>query len=285
MTPSQALDLKRELLQWLKTSIARDWFTILSTGDGFANIDGSPYTKAVKFAATMLGHLRDGAVYVVSPEMFDLAQMAGQSMPSQALVRTDIPSESGVIFFPGIVGYGKDGLPAATVAVSWSCVSTDYSDESSGEVVYLVLYDRIDGVGVRPVHMLVWPVGESQFAQDDPVYEAWGSRTLLAAWTLMQQPIAAVERGSIVRPAAKRARRAGLPNSDVSVIRLRRAASDPSGEPGAREYHHRWIVRGHWRNQYLPSRKTHRLQWITEHVKGPEDKPLKLTEKVYSWQR
>lgn len=53
-----------------------------------------------------------------------------------------------------------------------------------------------------------------------------------------------------------------------------------AGRGATREYRHRWIVRGHWRNQYYPSRNDHRPIWIDPHLAGPEDKPLLGGERV-----
>lgn len=62
----------------------------------------------------------------------------------------------------------------------------------------------------------------------------------------------------------------------MTVVRLRRPRSAPSDEERDVNWAHRWIVSGHWRNQWFPSLKTHRQVWIGSYVKGPEDKPLLL---------
>lgn len=62
----------------------------------------------------------------------------------------------------------------------------------------------------------------------------------------------------------------------VIVVHLRkRAPSESHGEQGgAPEWSHRWIVRGHWRQQFYPTTNTHRPVFIEPYVKGPEGKPL-----------
>lgn len=53
-----------------------------------------------------------------------------------------------------------------------------------------------------------------------------------------------------------------------------------------REYTHRFIVRGFWRNQaYGPNHSLRRRQWIPPFVKGPADKPLVCKETVRIWKR
>ena len=53
-----------------------------------------------------------------------------------------------------------------------------------------------------------------------------------------------------------------------------------------REYSHRFIVRGFWRNQaYGPNHSLRRRQWVPPFVKGPSDKPLICKETVRIWKR
>lgn len=75
----------------------------------------------------------------------------------------------------------------------------------------------------------------------------------------------------------------------VSVIDLRRMESRPAergpDHPG-REYTHRWVVRGHWRQQAVgPGRSQRRPTWVPSHLKGPEGAPLLQTERVMVWRR
>lgn len=60
------------------------------------------------------------------------------------------------------------------------------------------------------------------------------------------------------------------------------AARAEETPPGAdsREWRHRWVVRGHWRNHWYPSLKDHRPVWISPYLKGPADAPLLGGEKV-----
>jgi hypothetical protein len=68
-------------------------------------------------------------------------------------------------------------------------------------------------------------------------------------------------------------------------LRRQRYVSDSERETEAREYSHRWIVRGHMRNQPIGPRNAkggqkHLRVWIAPYVKGPEDKPLVLKDRV-----
>jgi len=115
------------------------------------------------------------------------------------------------------------------------------------------------------------------------------SQALRAAWLLMSQPqIADVEEMEPTRAARRRAQRAGLDVQAVRVLHLRRLERDqggPQDEAASRDYTCRWMVRGHWRQQWYPSRGVHRPIWINPHIKGPDDKPLRTGETVHLWDR
>lgn len=110
-----------------------------------------------------------------------------------------------------------------------------------------------------------------------------------ASWLLMQQPTVAEAR----RVSPRTGRRKPSPDAppsvnDVQIIDLRRLATKRSEEPyhgEGREYHVRWLVRGHWRQQACgPGRKFRRPVYVAPHIRGPEGAPLK-TERVNVWRR
>ncbi len=112
----------------------------------------------------------------------------------------------------------------------------------------------------------------------------WGV-AVLAAFLLGRQPnLAEQEDQPVPRPERRRHVKAGLREpATVRILRLRRQVRDrsPAAEGGSgREYRHRWTVRGHWRNQWYPSIKTHRPKWIAPYIAGPDDMPLIGGDKV-----
>jgi hypothetical protein len=103
---------------------------------------------------------------------------------------------------------------------------------------------------------------------------------LVSAWEFMGQRLAAQSLQRSVGLNRAERRRLGIPIPDpplVRVIQLRaRDASNEAYGHGDREYHQRWIVRGHWRQQWYPSLNSNRPKWIAPYVKGPADAPLKV---------
>lgn len=108
-------------------------------------------------------------------------------------------------------------------------------------------------------------------------------RALLVTWLLMGQALAREDQESAPRSSAKHIARID-PNllTTVRYVRLRHQSipQPAAGEGGGRGYRHRWIVRGHWRNHYYPSRKDHRPIWIEQHLKGPDGAPILDPEKL-----
>lgn len=81
------------------------------------------------------------------------------------------------------------------------------------------------------------------------------------------------------RYAAKRLARSKL--AELRVLELTSGASTES-RGGTVEWSHRWMVRGHWRDQPCgPGNSLRRLTWIDPHVKGPSDKPLDVRSTIW----
>ena len=114
-----------------------------------------------------------------------------------------------------------------------------------------------------------------------------GRRAIQAFWRLGQEFVLSRERLS--RARRREAQRLGMPRDAseyVTVMRLRRAkthADHDAGHPV--EYSCQWVVRGHWRNQWYPSERRHRQRFIPAYVKGPTDKPLRVTDRVVEFVR
>lgn len=109
------------------------------------------------------------------------------------------------------------------------------------------------------------------------------ARLLFAAFQLAATAnLTETEHQRTPRPERRRVERAGLPARDVRIVRLRRSVAARAAERpgGGREYRHRWIVRGHWRQHWYPSLGDHRPRWILPYPKGPAGAPLLGGDKV-----
>lgn len=116
----------------------------------------------------------------------------------------------------------------------------------------------------------------------------------LTFWRVMQklmgERIVLSEQRQASRAARREAQRFLYPPSVLRVVELRRPTNRKDGEEGeeqaAREYSHRWIVRGHWRNQACgPGHSLRKQTWISAYEKGPEDLDLVVKTRVWNWDR
>lgn len=251
---------------------------------------GLPAEGALPIACAFHDAAGLAELFHVSPSMCRLAKAAGQTLDRFIPDRWDAPSESGLMIFaeeiPLVVAFG-DGSRAGVCGVLWGF--------TRGTFQFLPLIGAREfadpwflGAALAMPH--AWftaPTRES----DEP---GWSERpshvagqvlpVVLSAWLLMQQTLARTTEVEPDRAARKRLSRAGYEPKPVRVIELRRPAHSGSGD-GSREFHHQWIVRGHWRQQWYPAREVHRPVWIAPHIKGPEGAPLIGGEKVYAWKR
>jgi len=155
-----------------------------------------------------------------------------------------------------------------------------------------------DEIGIRvfPFDMSGWIYGKSwetvekklrpgfTGAEVDPGL-AQQRKLLLATLLIAQQYIAVHSSQRPTRQVRRRAERAGIESGDITYITLRRN----SARVGEREktseewkgYDYRFPVKGHWKHQFYPSKGEHHLIWIDPYIKGHEDLPLIIKDKVY----
>ena len=121
-------------------------------------------------------------------------------------------------------------------------------------------------------------------------------RALMATWSLMQQQVAVTSDGEVRKATAKRMKKKKSELRYKLVTLRRRSGGNGQGD-GGKEWSCRWHVRGHWRQQHYkslgPARlpdgsmnpKSHRVIWINEQVRGPDDKPVKSVPTIYQLNR
>lgn len=125
-----------------------------------------------------------------------------------------------------------------------------------------------------------------------PEGDLWWTNTgrlIFALWDLLNETVSVVSHGdaNLNRATVRRARRMNLPGR-VTVVKLRRTKYVDREYLGTTcvDWQHKWLVRRHRRWQACgPGRAERRLIWIEAHEKGPEHKPLIVTQKVYRLDR
>ena len=264
-----------------------------------------PGLSAIDVAVRETTKLVMADLYYVSTAMTQLALSAAQTLPPFVSAPEDYPSAIGFAFFNDGVPVTWGNMPCRVHAASWQVLATGalvafFIDLQSvmhempeAEVARQLrsLGARADGLWFNDIVRVYSGFNEGGLTADEEELRAQSPvaatmiPVLRSTLLLMQQPLACVSEVEADRAARKRLRRAGQEPKPVRVIELRRPQHTGERGDGDREYHHQWIVRGHWRQQWYPARQVHRPVWIAPHIKGPDGAPLIGGEKVYAWKR
>lgn len=239
-----------------------------------------------------------GQMYWVSADMAALALDAASDLPGFTPV-LDLPSPNGFMVLekplPALKTQllGSDGqitdaeLPIDAIAwvthgIGMKIDSYCRADRISADRMQPVFFEP-----VRYYHNTATVFHDfSDPSLEDDVLRMTGF--LGAAGILMATP--GVGARTTVSPKTKATRKDAKKgrSANVTVIDLhapKHVATGDADESG-RVYTHRWMVRGHWRNQaHGPNSSRRSVRWIPSYIKGPAGKPLKETERVWAWRR
>lgn len=249
----------------------------------------------------------------VDPDMMDIWEAAVQvpedrSFQPEPLLHEDLLVHQGFVYLPRpMYTIDSNGLKIAYRAIAWSVMGLP-DDDGRYNGIALSIYshrhdkddysgveeigeDLVRGLDLRLAHVTPWPfgesfdrlvpnvsVGDSNYAPD-AARKAWSGLwiEIQALFRLMNQRISVVSETQAPRATRRRAKHAGLDDESlVKLVKLRRAKSKASEDTREVEWKNRWLVDGHWRDQWYPSLNVHRQIWISSYVKGPEDKELKV---------
>jgi len=262
--------------------------------------------------------LHSSELFYVTKEVAQLARVASHSLDTWTLTNEDLVSPNAFFFFEdhkftgagNVVYYrtvrempsylpidtyvSRDLLPAATKMVRregsghealLDSLLEDYGKLDSRPFVHFAIHGmpvftggKVSGVGIPQGSNASW------FWDSDSHRTKRFEKRMMALFRLIQQGnIMDEARTKAPRHLVDRAKKLGQPKPKaVRVISLRRReGSGRSNGATDRTYFHQWYVRGHWRNQWYPSRGVHRPVWISPHLKGPDDAPVLTGTKVY----
>lgn len=230
----------------------------------------------------------------ISPEMCDLIEHASATIPASTRIFADTaPFLRGLAFFARPL-IGIDAVHPGFVrmaALSWSPLRRQ-PDRDSPESHELDMnwYSYFppflaDGRAVPQARrwMIIggseWQLGATLDTAPNPS-ALEDRRYLMTMFALLTSPgIARIDNLPPATRAERRrsAREPSLPGDDVRIVYLRRETPNSHNATVAdgREYHHRWIVSGHWRMQPCGrGGRDRRATWIAPHLKGPEGAPM-----------
>jgi hypothetical protein len=233
--------------------------------------------------------LADATPIYVAPEMAAIWRAAEPEFEPEPFRESDLIVRSGLALLsegteisrlitdePGQSPETGDLVPARIRALLWG-------PAKDGEVAIVGLGypdDQPEGMGMTQIGAHVWaPILHDAFVVDGEFKRHDNYlRAAQAFFALMRQFVPMPEK--LPRARRRAAQRDGRP-TEVKIMRLRRVQSRPSDELNSPvDWSCRWVVEGHWRNQWYPSLGEHRQKWIAGYVKGPEGKPLRDPQRV-----
>lgn len=248
-------------------------------------------------------HVHECSLLWISPDMVDLLLHAALSLPPYEFSPSVLPWPKAVCIAakPLIaIPHPVEGSLVPVTAVQWS----DFLADPNGLHVVVPLA-HIHGPDVlSPTAILTLTPGvkwENLRGGDEPerlsptmVLPSWNlnmevGRLMCTLWLLVQQKVA-VRRPATADRAGRRRweRNTNRPLPEVTIIELRRpvqTSTEDRGDHGFVDWSHRWIVDGHWRNQWHAKTEEHVPTWIAPYVKGPDDKPLVVKKRINAWVR
>ena len=270
--------------------------------DGIASFNDSPITLddvKLRFAMGVLP-LITGTPFYLADEVMPLVRKGADSLPSSwRLLPSMLFKNSGFVWFENPVTMESGVIPL--VGMGWipqweSGVTplTGHEDVpfEEGDMLHVVFFGIPAGRVPAPVTVLPLDTKQSFGEWCIRMRTMWISRYSLDPTTEKLRLFAAflsfcnqriLERYHQVLPRQmkrQRARKGLIDVSSIQVIRLRQVAGHHNGVGREVDWSCRWMVSGHWRNQFRPSYKDHYPKWIMPYLKGPEDKPLKLSSKT-----
>lgn len=247
------------------------------------------YEAMMANAWSMTDQIRTAQLWWVSRDMTRLAE---DTVQAGDFPEPDPPAQCGMIFFEGDVQhisfrFDNDGSGETRVAaILWQDVGRE-------SVKISVFTDN--PVGIREMHadsfgLPVVSLAPSVVRENDGSFQ-WLCGLLYAVWALSAEPHICEAKPAKPDMAHPLPQRFDPEIRKVKMLVLRENLHRPGGsadddERVRREYSHRFIVRGFWRDQaYGPNHSLRRRQWIPPFVKGPADKPLICKETVRIWKR
>jgi hypothetical protein len=282
MSYSDALMSQLHLLDYWQHNPEESKFICKQLGDSFL--------PARALQQMMVNMLSQADTYYVSEEIADVLVGGFDTLPDTPLGDMRPSSPYGWVYFerPVLCPFpGPAGKPWKIKAVMWG----PHSDEGLNICIFVaptvgalqcsgmtkaIWSSSWDREWIAP-HGAVW--NRSGYA--DRELTNWIGKLVFSFFAFIRQECVSIQTTQASRPIRRHAPRAYTAEPVIRIIQLRRRGpAINGGETQSRDYSCRWLVRGHWRNQFYPSSKSHRPRFIPAYVKGPDDKPLKQPAKV-----
>lgn len=293
MSYSQALEAQLQALDYWDTEEAVEFAAFLREGV----MESRGAAPSVRHLHQMWGDdLLQAEPYYVAPTICETLYTVAATVPDGATLTAPLaPSHRGFVYLsrPQRVAWKGHEHGVDWCAFTWAPYAqyppgVDRHDSATMTHAGLdfMMYER-RGSWLIPFCQQNWPYGErvdgwtpmgpSRPAEVMPAHDIAG-QMILAFLAFVSQRILVSSEQRAERHTRKRMADAGYTHEPVvRVVELRRREFSPhqstASDPVA--WSHRWVVSGHWRQQYYPAADEHRPLFILPYLKGPENRPLK----------
>ena len=252
---------------------------------------GDSFLPARALQQIMVNMLSQADTYYVSGEIADVLVGGFDTLPTTPLGEVRPSSLHGWAYFerPVLCPFpGPSDEPWNIMAVMWGPSSSWRLDEGLNIGIFVqhpwssvhfqcygITNASWESSWDRP-----WAVREGADLEYRDLSN-WIRKLFFSFVAFIRQECVSIQTTQASRPIRRHAPKAYTAEPVIRIIQLRRRGpAINGGEAQSRDYSCRWLVRGHWRNQFYPSSKSHRPRFIPAYVKGPDDKPLKQPAKV-----
>ena len=279
---------ERGQLKSAMTSIAHRGSRVEAPGHalgvgGLGEMEEALRFDATAFTAGWTRLLDMAAPYWTSPDMTHLVDQAAEDIPEDMIVfGSDLPDMHGLAYLAAPLNLADVRVDAISWAqVGSRCALIAYSARHGHDDEIGMQIARTSTAGHLP---LLIPVDFQMIQFGDPLPERMTARFMAAWWHLIQQPLTALPRERASKGDTRRDKRLRM-GDRVTEVRLRspKAKYAPDHDPRW-QYSHRFLVKGHWRNQPYKDGEVRKI-YIAPFVKGPADKPLIIRTHTYRWDR
>jgi len=283
----KALETRAHWVYWLHNEGRDVWRQELAVGQDSDTIED--WIKVIDY------HLKVSDTFFMTKHFVDLVNHANHSVPSG--LRFDftwLQAKNGWVFLEKPVSFfsrdldGEGEVPIH--ALGWYEIPAGQQisagrTANEGTVGILLYRTPVDDGSVEQFIPFKTVILKNQESFEEAKMKTGTNDVelkefywVLTAFYLMGQRLTLTRRHETDRYTRRRGEREGKPVcSFIRSITLRRLEEDRVKEGQQRniDWQWQWEVRGHWRNQFLPSTGEHKPVFVEAYIKGPEGKPLK----------
>lgn len=255
--------------------------------ESFLNFLATPSltkTQAEEVLENIVAMQSRAEVFFWSKALLEVVLECSTSLPQDTkLELSDFPTLEGFFYFEAPVKFIiQNSLAIALHGITWAIVLNK-------DVIVVLWNSALE----RPYLTTAAPVlfgnaeGSTTLSLDSIRVGPKFNVVPLAQWPLFASMLLFMKQKLVTHteqhPDRAARRRTKTKLNPLHVVYLRKYDYTPSHHDSKHiDHEYRWMVRGHWRNQYYRSINANKPLWINPYIKGPEDKQLKPKQNLFA---